>query len=118
MLGQAPLATSIPHLLVDTLDTFPEEILLQVLDVPGLDFRSTVAAIAGSPSPSHTRVHRLIARRALAGEFDPWFFRDVAKALRAHPRAPLLKLVQEECQSGEDKQMWLIRKRTQRRGNC
>jgi len=80
-----------------------------VLDVPGLDFRGTVAAIARSPSPSHTRVHRLIARRALAGEFDPRFFRDVAKALRTHARAPLLKLLKEECQSGEDKQVWLIR---------
>jgi nucleoside phosphorylase len=109
MLGEGRLAATIPTLFADSLDTFPEDVLLQILDIPGLDFRTTVAAIAATPSPSHARAHRLIAHRALSGDFNPWLYRDVAKALRVHPRATLLGLLKEECRSADDKQMWLIR---------
>jgi hypothetical protein len=109
LLSNPALAPTIPRLFGETLNTFPEVALLRVLDVPGVDFRQLLTAIAAAPSSSHPQVHRRIARRALGGEFDPWLYRDVAKALRGHSREALLKLLKEVCTPSSDKDLWLIR---------
>ncbi len=109
LLANPAMASSIPTLFGETLDTFPEETLVRVLDLPGVDFRQLLRAIAAAPSPSHPQVHRVIARRAIAGELDLWLYRDVANALRVHPRGALLRLLKEVCTQGAEKDLWLIR---------
>jgi nucleoside phosphorylase len=109
LLATPALASSIPTLFSETLDTFPEETLLRVLEVPGISMHSLLTAIAAAPSPSHPQVHQAMTRRALAGEFDLGLYRAAAKALRVHPRGALLRLLKEVCTPGSEKDLWLIR---------
>ena len=66
-------------------------------------------ALAVAPSALHAQVHRVIAGRALEGEFDLFVYRDVAKALRVHPRNAVVRLLKDVCTPGDEKALWLIR---------
>jgi hypothetical protein len=107
-LTNTALASSIPSVFGETLDTFPEEVILRLLDLPG-DFRQLVATLAKAPSASHPKVHEVIVRRVLGADFEQWAYRDVARILRVHSRTALLRLLKDVCQPVSDKALWLIR---------
>lgn len=109
LLANPELTGSIPRLFSETLDTFPEEVLLRVLDAPGTDFHTLLQAVAKAPSPLHQQVHRTIVRRVLAGEFNLWNVRAAAQMLRVHARVPLLRLLKELCKPAAEADLWLIR---------
>lgn len=109
LLAHPGRAALIPTLFATCMDTFPEQVLLRVLDAPGIDFRGLLGAIAASSTPTHMSLHVAIARRALENGLDLWAYRDVAQALRVHPRAELGPVLQEATAEGVENGLWLIR---------
>lgn len=104
-------AAQIPEVFSTAFDTFPETVLETVLDAPGVDFRKMVRSLAASSTPVHARLHATVARRLLARDFDIWAHRDVAHALRVHPRGVLLRILKEVVgdQASDEARLWLVR---------
>lgn len=92
-----------------SLDTFPETVLLDLLDAKGLDLRTYVGALASSSTPIHRTLHAKIIRKTLDGPFNEWLFRDVARILSVHPRSALLKLLKEHITPTAASDLWLVR---------
>lgn len=99
---------SIPTLFAECLDTFPEAVLLRLIEMPTVDDRVLGRALADRPSPSHAHAHAALVKRALAKPIDIWLLRDLARLFRVYPKETLAGMLESVCvQSGD--RIWFIR---------
>jgi len=91
------------------LDTFPEPVLLRLLDADVLDFQIFVRALASSSSPIHRTLHAKLIHRTLEAPFNEWMYRYVARILSVHPRGSLLGLLKEHLTPTVAGDLWFIR---------
>jgi nucleoside phosphorylase len=102
--GEAAL---IAKLFTDCLDTFPEEVLMRLVEA-NPDDRELVRGIAERPSPAHARVHVALAKRVLNKPLDVWALRDLARIFSIHPKASRRELVDAASAQAPDR-IWFIR---------
>jgi hypothetical protein len=91
------------------LGAFPEEVLLGLLDAKGVAFSDYVRHLASSGSPVHGRLHAEVLRRTLELPFDEWLHRYAARLVSVHPRASLVRLVNQTFKTNVATDLWLIR---------
>lgn len=90
-------------------DTFPEAMLLRMLDAPGIEFEALLRALATSSSPAHVSLHKELIAKALSLPIDLFRYREIAKILRVHPREELLRLLKSIIATTTDTDLWLVR---------
>ena len=102
-------ADRIPEIFAGCLDTFPEQILLRLLDHQSVDFGAFLRRVAARSAPTHLSFHRMLIERVRLRPFDLWERRYVAQALRSHSRNRLRQLLRDTLDPQNDSDMWLIR---------
>jgi hypothetical protein len=109
MLGRSDYAPLIPKVFANAFDTFPDAVLVRVLESPAVDFGAFIRALSQSPTPMHRNVHSRTISRLLERAFDIFEYRSVAQALRNYPRWTLQQVLKEVLHGVGDRELLLIR---------
>jgi hypothetical protein len=109
MLANPKHVPLIPKLFASAFDSFPEEVLLRVLDAPQTEFGDFVRALSESPSAAHKALHARTIASLFQRPFEISHYRYVARALRTHPRWALQEFLKGVLSRRDDREMWLIR---------
>ncbi len=101
---------SVPKIFAPAFDTFPEEILLRLLDeLKGTSLREFVAALSTTSNPLHARLHVALAKLAVSAKPTEPTRREVARVMRTHPRTALLSLLKQVATSRTDDEIAFVR---------
>jgi hypothetical protein len=100
---------SIPATFGRAFGSFPEEVLMRILDAESTNFGSFLKAVASSTTPAHATLHRRIVARAIKEPLDLSRYRTVAQVLSVHPLEELKEIMQAVLVSGSEDELWLIR---------
>ncbi|WP_308215670.1 5'-methylthioadenosine/S-adenosylhomocysteine nucleosidase family protein [Polyangium jinanense] len=109
-------ASLIPMVFSRAFDSFPEHVLLRLLDTPGVDLSTFLRALSTSSSPVHERFHGTVIARALNLTTNLFMYRDIAQIVRVHPREAVIRLLMNTITETTANSMWLVREIETARG--